>query len=177
MNDRFKFRVYNVYNDGGIFRIDTEENCYIHQDGLLFIGDEKVSCFDAAELETEDCKIVVQQCTGIKDKNGVLIYEGDIVLFDEEYGTIEFDEACFLVTVDNVTRQLSEIYEYELEIVGNIYENPELLGDNGKLNDEKQPKADCVHYSVCGKADKCEVLNRVYCKVEECKFYKEKGNG
>ena len=73
----------------------------------------------------------IMQYTGLKDKNGKEIYEGDIVkiFFDSE------KYEAFLVEYDNLCWQLREIGQllwdycnlYECEVVGNIYENPELL--------------------------------------------------
>lgn len=84
----------------------------------------------------------VMQYTGLKDKNDKEIYEGDIVNYtDGEFtrrrGQIEFD--CFgfmlseIITNNREYPQiglLGEIEDFEefgFEIIGNIYENPELL--------------------------------------------------
>lgn len=88
--------------------------------------------------------LVLMQYTGLEDKNGVEIYEGDIVKFDPqspcgdefynprdgEIGEVIFDFGSFVVKPIDKKREglrfsLSELGDWV--VVGNIYENPELL--------------------------------------------------
>ena len=73
----------------------------------------------------------VGQYTGLTDKNGNKIFEGDIVLYarDEEIGQIAYheNEAMFVVEFDTWLTDFDHLYGKDLEIIGNIHDNPELL--------------------------------------------------
>lgn len=77
----------------------------------------------------------VGQYTGLVDKNGTKIFEDDIILLrsDEEPYQVVFDESCFHVYDSSVCYVMNNFYDYEMEVIGNIYDNPELLG--GKEDD------------------------------------------
>ena len=86
------------------------------------------------------CRCVVDaaticQCTGLKDKNGKLIFENDIVncLNEECYGYIGWNESeagfYFNVLLEGGRFEEEHIYDYQdcIEVIGNIFDNPELL--------------------------------------------------
>jgi len=74
----------------------------------------------------------VMQFTGLKDKNDKEIYEGDLIKLGEIYGNkiiyVEWnnDLACYTM---NGKASFDICESHHGEIVGNIYENPELLED------------------------------------------------
>lgn len=71
------------------------------------------------------CKLM--QWTGVKDKHEKEIYEGDIVKTKEHMGQIIYSKGMFFIDVEG--DYLLPIYNVSefMEVIGNIYENPELL--------------------------------------------------
>ncbi|MER0467827.1 YopX family protein [Bacillus cabrialesii subsp. cabrialesii] len=115
-----KFRAYHTEERDG-----QEFPRMIDWDERLNNDEEELACYFRNEFSNVS---PLMQYTGLKDKNGREIYEGDIIL---EHNT----DTKFVVKYDN--RHASYYLDLgigdgafmvgDLEIIGNIYENPELL--------------------------------------------------
>lgn len=69
------------------------------------------------------------QCTGLRDKNGKLIWENDIVKDNVIYGAVKWDDANARYVIDDREDGYQDYSEWwqEVEVIGNALDNPELL--------------------------------------------------
>ncbi len=136
MEDRFRFRAWDTIRKQMVTENDIiGEGCNFIPT-IAFTGE-----FWAFDLESS-CNggdpegiYKVMQCTGLKDKNGKLIYEGDILKQTEEYSVFkkgELEEVSYEGDSGGfypfAGLNCSDCYESnKMEVIGNIHENPELL--------------------------------------------------
>lgn len=86
-------------------------------------------------VDPDENEFDLQQYTGLKDKNGKEIYEGDIAkgvssLFEFKKGIVKFHSGMFSLGNDHEGSALDSCWD--VEVIGNIYENKNLL--NGTTN-------------------------------------------
>lgn len=75
----------------------------------------------------------VGQCIRIRDKNGKRIFEGDILRSARHIYTVDWydDCACYVLSCignPELDTDFGVLYGHKLEIIGNIHDNPELIG-------------------------------------------------
>ncbi|EDH0847344.1 hypothetical protein GCV63_09725 [Listeria monocytogenes] len=102
---------------------DLVDNSHIVT-GILESNDEYICIETWCGIDSK----TIGQYTGLKDKNGKKIFEGDIG-WDEHnecYGVVKFEEGKFLYVWENIVEDLWEVAD-GIDICGNIHENPELM--------------------------------------------------
>jgi len=150
MNNReIKFRVwdgelktfyYPVENGSGrVIDSKTGKEAYRHIRmgtlsliiGLTLTGDVYESVYGNSSLNKN---LTLQQFTGLKDKNGKEIYEGDIMTGRNTPIVVGYNPPEFTFVYKNIDGGFCSNYyvgwaDFEGEIIGNIMENPEILND------------------------------------------------
>lgn len=117
------------------------EGAYYKQE--LFYGDKEDAHIIITSKETLDNDFALEryivipetvgQYTGLTDKNGKKIFEGDIVkgyekkFTEDVIFTVVFDEYCRYMIVSNYGHYLLARNHEDVEVIGNIHDNPELL--------------------------------------------------
>ena len=98
----------------------------------IFFSNEDIDCYEHSDFKD----IELMQYTGLYDKKGKEIYEGDIVKLRANHGigVIKYSDEWGAFVVEYIKpRPLVVLgmnyYKEDIEILGNIYENSELLGE------------------------------------------------
>jgi uncharacterized phage protein (TIGR01671 family) len=136
MEDRYLFKAKRVYNGGkwvqgyyvkGLDMYDKEVHLIFGPNTMFYSSGETDGWYKVDP--TTICR-----CTGLKDKNGKLIWENDIVKINNSKGNvlITFGDFEIICTIPNEKYYKHRLeYDTEYEVVGNIFDNPELLESEG----------------------------------------------
>lgn len=126
MNDRFRFRVWykDLYSPEPkpkmIYGVERAYDC--------FCGDDEQIPASSFGVIIDDKEFIPMQCTGLKDKNDKLIYEGDIIKIEGNYCPIIWDKENARYDVVGYG-EIAYLNYNEIEVIGNIHENKELLDE------------------------------------------------
>lgn len=118
------------------FRIWDDQNDRMVKDGLQVDYSSEYgfsNAYDETGRQIDAYPLIVMQYTGIKDMKGKEIYDGDIVLVGDEHCAVSWwkENASWIIG----RYAMSAIDDFDmkkLEIIGNIFENKDLLGRKKK---------------------------------------------
>lgn len=144
MEDRYLFKAKRLDNGewvkGALVYDDMDKLYRI----IIELDYSTGTCIRAGKAPRVDASTICQ-CTGLKDKNGKLIWENDIVncLAEECCGYISWNENeagfYFNVLLEDGKFEEEHVYDYQdcMEIIGNIFDNKELLESEENMKESE----------------------------------------
>lgn len=105
------------------FRAWDEDSQKMNGNVEIYIDKDKT-----IEVRPKDNKTIVMQSTGLVDENGKEIFEGDVALiYGEKISKVFYSQGSFCVDILNGGTPLHGFSPKQLEVIGNVWENKELL--------------------------------------------------
>ena len=128
-----KFRVWHKLIKKMINVYVLDQTVYWDENGAKRIKNNSRGWSDAnTQITFTLDEVNLMQYTGLKDKNNVEIYEGDIITYLHETYKVKWDEGLAAFNISSKVFQYTAFMAKHAEIIGNIYENPELLEGDKK---------------------------------------------
>lgn len=143
MQDRYLFKAKR--KDNGEW-VEGFYFCMTHTDGrhthhfIIPLGADLSLGTPVEKIQVEVDQSTICQCTGLKDKNGRVIWENDIVAYWDSYSTesglaeadcigkvVWDDETISFQVTNRLSAESYEVLGDECSVIGNVFDNPELL--------------------------------------------------
>jgi len=125
MNERFEFRVWH------------KGKKYMYENVAIGVGQNKVGYKTSGKKRyvwEETNRIVVMQCTGFRDSNDIKIFDRDIIKFGKRgnyIGIVRWQSYKFMFRKKGAKKFVDKFGQWKtsnhVEVIGNTFENPELL--------------------------------------------------
>lgn len=136
MKDRYLFKAKRVDNGKwviGYYGVIGKRNVIIEKYAENYYCPDTCESRHGNQIHEVNSNTICQ-CTGLKDKNGKPIWENDIVKINNSKGNVlitfrDFEIICTIPNEKYYKHRLE--YDTEYEVVGNVFDNPELLESEG----------------------------------------------
>lgn len=126
MNNRYLYKAKRIDNGEWV------EGDLVHS--VYKINDTCVGKYGSDVGIHQVCENTICQCTGLKDKNGKLIWENDVVKCQDTIGIVNWNKTHLAYTILKKNKDGNMQYYYmdeelgkDIEVIGNTFDNPELL--------------------------------------------------
>lgn len=127
-----KFRAWDTTN-----KEMFKDTFAITESGQVVVVDQS-SVFVSPDYVFVD-NLVIMQSTGLKDKNGKEIFEGDILKSNKHITSVFYERGAYRVKLRRtpnttvIMEAISFIEKYKTKVIGNIYKNSDLLEEKNEI--------------------------------------------
>ena len=131
--------------------VDNKIYSVVGWNGSFIILSRKFESKYVQSINVKRKDVIIMQGSGIEDRKGNEIFNGDIVInSDKDIGIVRFKDGAFEVDFKEYIPALLGLINDDLEIIGNVYKNKKLLDkviDKNKTN-KKLPKTNISSNSI-----------------------------